>query len=326
MDIRMYEYPLAIFQEGSLSLAARRLGLSQSALSHFLSALEGQLGYPLFDRSTRHLSPTVPGRSFLNTAEQILSIKRQTYLAIKALDRPYTSRLVIGSTPHSGASIYSNLFKNFSPVYPEIQLLHQEGYMKGLTESLKKGQIDFLIGTGSDSMEEDGECQFLQFARQELLLAISQHHPLYEKATPLYGDPVSISLEEVENVPFIMAGKSTTLFQQSSRYFSQAHFSPTVIFQTDNILILKEMIAAGLGCGILPASHIYRSSGIRYFSLSPRLWMTTGLFIKAGRILDEAERYLVYLCYLYTVQNRSHPHFFMDPNLPVREILKNYTT
>ena len=255
----MYEYPFTIFQEGSLSLAAERLGLSQSALSHFLSSLEKQLGYPLFERSTRYLFPTAAGRSFLLTAEQILSVKRQTYHAIEALERVYTSRLILGSTPHNGAAIYSNLFKEFSPAYPQIQLLHREGYMKGLLNALRTHQIDFLIGTQGES-EEEG-LHFLRFARQELLLAISQHHPLYEKAASLYGEPVSISLADAEDIPFIMAGKSTTLFQQISRRFRETAFSPTVVFQTDNILILKEMIQSGLGCGILPAAHLYSSSG-----------------------------------------------------------------
>ncbi len=322
MDIRMYEYPLAIDQEGSVSLAAERLGISQSALSHFLSALETQLGYALFDRSTRYLSPTAAGRSFLLTAEQILSVKKQTYHAIEALNHSFSSRLILGSTPHNGADIYSSLFKEFSPAYPKIQLLHREGYMKELTAALKKGQVDFLIGTASAA--EDREMCFFRFARQELLLAISQHHPLYEKAAPLYGEPVSISLKEVEDVPFVMAGESTTLFQQVRSRFKEAAFSPTIVFQTDNILLLKQMIRSGQGCGILPATHVYNSSGIRYFSLEPKLWLYTGLFAKADRILSEPEKRLVYLCHRYTVQNRTHPHFFMDPNAPVQAILNEY--
>ncbi len=322
MDIRMYEYPLAILQEGSLSLAARRLGISQSALSHFLSALERQLGYALFERSTRYLSPTVSGRNYLLTAEQIVAVKRQTYHAIEALENPYTSKLVLGSTPHNGAAIYSSIFKEFSPAYPKIQLLHREGYMKELTAALKQRQIDVLIATSGNAPESG--LRFLRFARQELLLAVSQHHPIYEKATPLYGEPVSLPLKEAEDVPFIMAGESTTLFQLTSAYFRQFDFSPTIIFRTDNVLILREMIQSGLGCGILPATHVYAASGIRYFSLEPRLWLNTGLLVQGDRVLTEPERHLIYLCYRYTVRNRTHPHFFMDPNEPVREILKEF--
>lgn len=322
MDIRMYEYPLTIFHEGSLSQAAQKLGISQSALSHFLSALEAKLGYPLFDRSTRYLSPTAQGRTFLLTAEQILSVKRQTYHAIEALETPYTSSITLGATPHNGASIYSSLFKEFSPAYPRIRLLHREGYMRELLSLLLEGKIDFLIGTGGNTMKKN--LQFFRYARQELLLAISQHHPLYERATPLYGEPVSISLKETEDIPYIMAGESTTLYRQIQTLFRDACFSPTVIFQTDNIRILREMIQSGQGCGILPATHVYASAGIRYFSLEPKLWLYTGLFAKADRILSEPERRLVYLCHRYTVQNRTQPHFFIDPNPSVRKILDEY--
>ena len=208
MDIRMYEYPLAIAREGSFSRAAASLGISQSALSHSLSALERDLGVALFDRSTRYLKPTGSGRIFLEAAGQIAAVKQQTYQAIHMLGKPHTRELVIGMTPYNGARIYSYLFKEFYSLYPDIRLIQREGYMNSLKEAMRKKEIHLLIGTSSDYSEAG--CRFVRFARQEVLLAVAKTHPLAARASALYGKTVSVSLKEMEDIPFLIPGPGSS--------------------------------------------------------------------------------------------------------------------
>lgn len=64
---------VAVAEEASFSAAARRLGVAKSAVSRQIAELEGALGVRLLNRTTRALSLTEVGRSYLERAERILA-------------------------------------------------------------------------------------------------------------------------------------------------------------------------------------------------------------------------------------------------------------
>ena len=66
------EIILAVEKEGSMTAAAELLNLTQSALSHSISKLEGQLGVKLWQRKGRQLIPTQAGKHLLNTARRLI--------------------------------------------------------------------------------------------------------------------------------------------------------------------------------------------------------------------------------------------------------------
>lgn len=85
MDVRIMEYMLMIEQEKSLSKAAQKLNISQSALSQSLSRLEKSFENPLFVRANRQMVPTRMGQIYLDGAREMLNVKEETYEAIRAL-------------------------------------------------------------------------------------------------------------------------------------------------------------------------------------------------------------------------------------------------
>ena len=78
------QYIIAIANTGSLSLAARQIGVSQPALSKYLNKLEQELGLTLFTREKKKLRPTEAGRVYINGACKILSRREEGLYAIRA--------------------------------------------------------------------------------------------------------------------------------------------------------------------------------------------------------------------------------------------------
>ena len=109
VDVRDLEYIIAIAQEGSLSGAGRRLGVSQPTLSAFLAGLERQLGADLFVRDHKRMLPTPAGRICLDAARRIVNVKEQTYQTIHRLTHEPEETIVIGATPLRGSIMVAQI-------------------------------------------------------------------------------------------------------------------------------------------------------------------------------------------------------------------------
>ena len=104
-------YVTAIAEEGNLSRAGKRLGVSQPTLSVFLSRLERELGTDLFYREKKKLTLTPAGRIYVDAARKILRVRDQTYQAIYQLT--HEQREIITVEPHpSGDPLW---WPRFSP-------------------------------------------------------------------------------------------------------------------------------------------------------------------------------------------------------------------
>lgn len=324
MNIKFYEYIKAIAEEGSLLKAAARLGLSQPALSHFLTSAEFQIGHPLFSRSSRGLTPTAVGWVYIQAADEIIRIKAQTYHNIRRLSSQEETRLILGATPHRGAEIYSSLYRKFTLLYPNVRLSSREGYMKTLIQMLLDGKIDFLLGSASDFRQK--EYRFLRFFREEIVLAVSEHHPLAAYAGfPQDLKPVLPSLKEVEDIPFVKAGPNTTLHQITVSLFESQEISPTVVFETDNAAVQCEMIRSNQGIGFLPATYVYRNPDLRCFSLEPKAWVYAGMYHLNGRHLTGCERHMICMAYEQSKAMRLNQRFLEYPDGVVQDILKEFS-
>jgi DNA-binding transcriptional LysR family regulator len=123
---------LAVAREKSFTKAAAKLGVSQSALSHTMRALEERLGVRLLARTTRSVSPTEAGERLLRTAGPRLDEIEAELAALGELrDKPAgTIRITAGE--HSAESILWPALARLLPDYPDIAVEIMVDY--GLTD------------------------------------------------------------------------------------------------------------------------------------------------------------------------------------------------
>jgi len=82
MDIKHLDYIIALADEHSLSIAARKLSVTQSAVSQHLSKLENELGASLFNRTNSEWTLTEEGRIYLEMAREIVRLEERAAAAI----------------------------------------------------------------------------------------------------------------------------------------------------------------------------------------------------------------------------------------------------
>ena len=113
---------VAVAREGSFTRAAARLGVSQSALSQTVRALEERLGLRLLVRTTRSVSATEAGEQLLRTvAPRFDEIETELALLSERRDKP-AGNIRISAGEHSALTVLQPAIARLLPAYPDIHV------------------------------------------------------------------------------------------------------------------------------------------------------------------------------------------------------------
>ena len=126
MDTKQIEYIIKIADEGSVTKAAEKLFITQSALSQQLQKLEKELGAPLFVRSKSDWTLTPEGKVYVENAREMLRIKQKTYTMIADMVNTHKGYLSVGMTPGRGSDMFAYVYPRFHDIYPEFTIEPRE--------------------------------------------------------------------------------------------------------------------------------------------------------------------------------------------------------
>lgn len=141
-------YVIAIAEEGSVSAAARRIGISQSALSQRLGSLERRLGAELFDRQSARLAPTLAGQVYLRWARDAVRAEDQALRKIAAVTNHGYRRLQVGTSLPRGSGMLLDVAERFQREVTGCTLFFSEAGMPETHRSqLESNEIDCALLT-----------------------------------------------------------------------------------------------------------------------------------------------------------------------------------
>ena len=145
-DFRMV---LTLAESGSFRAASETLGMSASALSRQVAALEERVGSRLFDRDTRNVVPTASGSAFARLAERMLNTADDVMAEFDAHLSASHGRLTIAGLPSVTAGLLPGLLASFSEEHPEVDLRIIDALSGTVVEAIEAGRADigFTAGT-----------------------------------------------------------------------------------------------------------------------------------------------------------------------------------
>jgi DNA-binding transcriptional LysR family regulator len=135
-----------IIEAGSMSAAARGLGIPKSTVSRRLSQLEHMLGTALISRSTRALALTDAGRAFFDRVRPLVNEAEQAELEIKSRSARVVGLVRISATTTFGQSIVAPVLCNLMQQEPELRI---DLRLSDQRESLLEDGIDIAIRMGA---------------------------------------------------------------------------------------------------------------------------------------------------------------------------------
>jgi DNA-binding transcriptional LysR family regulator len=146
-ELRLLEAAIAVAQDLNFSRAAERLHIDQSAVTKRINALEGQLGFRLFERSHQSVELTEPGRQFVEEAREAVLHMERAVSSANAAFRGADETLNIGTTASADPFLVSTLMAVRLPLYPRLKVRFWSDYSSELVHDLIVGTLDLALVT-----------------------------------------------------------------------------------------------------------------------------------------------------------------------------------
>ncbi|MGX1186463.1 LysR family transcriptional regulator of abg operon [Pseudomonas sp. F-14 TE3623] len=139
---------------GSIRAAARKMGLSQTAVAKTLKELEEQIQLPLMIRNTNGITLTRYGQSLLQHARLMLGQLERAQLELAHLSNQAEGHLRLGISPWMGLTLLPETVTLFREKMPKVRLEVFEGLMAVALPRLRDGTIEFAVGLVSASLPQ----------------------------------------------------------------------------------------------------------------------------------------------------------------------------
>ncbi|PHN32040.1 LysR family transcriptional regulator [Pseudomonas sp. ICMP 460] len=247
--------------------AAHRLGISQSAVSHSIKALEQELGVELFRRHQSQVELSDIGQQLLMRARTVLGVVNT--LQQEASDARGMKRgtLRVGSFgPTSSNRLLPRILKQFRLEHPGIEVHVDEGPDRQVIQWLDERRID----VGFVVLEQERFDTFALFKDQMVALLPAAH--------PLASQPC-VALQALCDGPFILTEAGS--LELVSRLFSAARLTPNVRYRCSQLLSTVEAVSRGDGVSVVAQASLPQTPDPRYQvrALSPPVTRDIGLAV-----------------------------------------------
>jgi LysR family transcriptional regulator for metE and metH len=240
LEVRHLSLVHEIASTGSVTRAAERLHLTQSALSHQLRDIESRLGLQLFLRLGKRMVLTPPGERVLGAATRVLAEITRTEDDLRLMSQNGKGVLRLCTQCNTGYHWLPPLLQSFHRKYPGIDVQIMVNATDRPIEALLEGQIDLAVVTSDVA---DARLTVSPLFEDELVAVVPPSHP-FAKRTSV--EPDDFAEEHV-----IMYKAERTNSSMFTRVFGPAAVEPARVSQVPLTEAILELVKAGLGISVM---------------------------------------------------------------------------
>lgn len=249
LTLKRLEYFSTVADEGNVTRAARRLHISQPALSLQLKTLEDAIGRRLMTRTPRGIVLTSAGSALKSEAEIMLRQAQLLRSKVNTAGERGRGTLTIGASPVTCERFLPFVLGRFRRRFPGIDVRILEGDAATLADHLDAKTIDVALTRQRHEIvgeKYDSDLETTVLLEEKLILAVPQNNPLAGQRC--------VVLADLTHERLIMYAR-----RRGARYFDalvtacrdRGGFDPTDIVEADSIGAQVALIAAGYGVGFV---------------------------------------------------------------------------
>ncbi|WP_238915535.1 LysR family transcriptional regulator [Clostridium sp. YIM B02555] len=242
IDCRLLNTFIAVCEEGSINKASIRLGYVQSTVSSQVINLENSIGKKLFEREKKGVVLTIAGKEVLEYAYRFIDLEKDLRESIDYLDS-INGVVKIAALESFLSTTIPNVIHKFNMEYRDITFLLMSGFIKDMTQSLFKREIDFAI---FPTNPENNMLDF-EFLYTEELVFIGQDR---------FVEDFEKNKFNKKNVRFISFGTECIYSEIAKKYLRKYKYSESRGMNSFSVEGIKRMVECGIGISLIPKRYI----------------------------------------------------------------------
>lgn len=250
MELRHLRYFVGVAEELHFGRAAARLGISQPPLSQQIRLLEDELGVSLFERTSRRVQLTEPGRLFLEEARRTLAQADHAVEIARRAEAGETGSLSIAfTTSVPFAPIIASALFAFRESHPTVHLDLAEMLRPEQVSAVMDRRIDIGFIRDAEAPAIPEPLVSLQVLEEPLVIAMRSDHPLAASRAP-------VALRDLAGVPMILYSRHLGIGfnDRLTELFQEAGLTPNITQEVNGVASLLGLVTAGFGITVLSRS------------------------------------------------------------------------
>lgn len=236
MDIRHLKTLIAIAEHRSFAAAAEAIGLTQSAVSLHVKALEELLQTQLFDRSTRPALMNAHGKTLVEKAREI--VRLSDGLTATMADDNIAGHLELGAVPTALTGVLANALVHLNKSQPKLMIHVTSGLSSELAEAVRQGQLD--VAVVSEPTDLNAGLSWHACGSEPLMVIAPE------------GTPGSSDKDLLEALPYIRFKRFAWAGRLIDDHMRERGIKTLVGMEIDSLEAVSIMVASGLGVSVVP--------------------------------------------------------------------------
>jgi molybdate transport repressor ModE-like protein len=258
LRMRQVTLLLAVGRLGTLRAAAAEMGMTQPAATKMLQELEGALGHPLFARVGRGLRLTPAGECVLAYFQGLQGSMESMTRELVHIAEGDAGKLYVGSIMAASPAVLSQALIALKKQSPLLAMEITVDTSDRLTESLRRGELDLVIGRVSPDLQDDFD--FTPIASEELAIVAAPDHPLAGRAR--------LSLQQLMAYSWVLQPHGSPMRDVLEQEFrSQGTRPPRGLVETSSILTTMNLLTQSDMVAVIPAEVAHRYAAHRLLAV-----------------------------------------------------------
>lgn len=266
-----------VVQTGSFSAAAARLGLSQPAVSLQMKQLEAAVKARLLERVGRQAKPTAAGLELLGHSQRVRGAVDGLLTAMATHSAEVKGRVSLGSGATACLYFLPSALHSLRRRFPNVHVLVRTGNTVDFVQAVEDNALDMALVTLP--------------VRSRSLTTVELMDDEFVAVAPARGPALPARV-----TPATLAQRDLLLFEPASNtrlliedWFRAGGVRPAPIMELGSVEAIKGMVAAGLGCSIVPKMALPSNvAGLRVARLAPRLARRLALILRKDKPVNRA--------------------------------------
>lgn len=258
MTLKQAFYFKTIVETGSITLAARKLFLSQPSLSQTISQMEEEAGIKLFDRSKKPLALTYAGERYLYAARVILNTHEILENELKEIKNEDSGRLRLGISMIRSTNLLPQVLPRFKSLFPKVEVNLIEMGSAHIVKLLREREVDLALA----SIEATDPMLDYRLIKRETIGILTGKESLLASSRP---KGACVDLKDLSSNQFVTLKTGHNVRVIQDYLFQKRGFNPSVLLETDS-MATAQMLAVNCDYYML-STDSYLPEGAYFYPL-----------------------------------------------------------